>query len=133
MDEDKETFSEFTEDEKYANYCRLNSTMNDIIYHRTTPEWMTRHSELILQYRNWCSNYGRLYPDDDDTELRIKLSGIETFLNCLCAQIETYGKFNISVYYNLNDYFKFVVDYHNTTTEEDELVNLISGMKVTST
>jgi len=133
MDEDKETFSEFTEEEKYANYCRLNSTMSDIINNKVTPEWMTKHSELIQQYRNWCSNYGRLYSGDNNTELRIKLAGIETFLNCLCAQIETYGKFNLSVYYNLNDYFKFVVDYHIDTTEEDELVNLISGMKVTST
>lgn len=133
MEEEKETFSEFTEEEKYENYCRLNSTMCDIQYNRITPEWIKEHSEIIQQYRDWCSNYGRLYPDDDDSELRIKLTGIETFLNCLCEQLKKYGTFNISLYYNLNNYLKFVVDYHNVTSEEDDLVNLISAMKVSST
>jgi len=128
-----ETTKEYTEDERYENYCALSTAMDDIVNNKVNPEWIKKHSKTIMSYRDWISDYSEISPEIEDTEFRIKAEGIEFFLNCLCDQLKKYGTFDIGVYYRLNQYIKCVVDYRVPVNEEDVLSNMLSGMKVSST
>jgi hypothetical protein len=133
MEDEEQDNSPFTEEEKYENYCALSNTMNDILNNKVNYEWIKEHSKLIIRYRDWISDYSKISPEIEDGEFRIKAEGIEFLLNCLCDQLKKHGTFDINVYYRLNEYIKHVVDYKIPVNEENDLVNLISAMKVTST
>jgi hypothetical protein len=133
MQVEVETTKEYTEDERYENYCALSNAMNEIVNNKVNYEWIKEHSKLIIRYRDWISDYSKISPEIEDGEFRIKAEGIEFLLNCLCEQLKKHGTFDINVYYRLNEYIKHVVDYKISSNEEDELVNLISAMKVSST
>lgn len=133
MEEEIQHKTEYTHDEKYSNYCILVDAITDIQNNNITREWIVNHSHLIMRYRDWIHDYSKVSPEIDDKEFRIRLSGIESFLNILCDQLRKFGKFDIGIYYRLNQYIKYVIDHNTPISEEDELVNLISGMKVTST
>ena len=146
MEDECQTTKEYTEDERYEHYCALNNAMDDIIQtlnkyimgtdiinNKVTPEWIKEHSKLIIRYRDWISDYSQISPEIEDGEFRIKAEGIEFFLNCLCDQLRKHGTFDISVYYRLNQYIKSVVDYKVPINEENDLSNMLSAMKVSST
>ena len=133
MEDECQTTKEYTEDERYEHYCALNNAMDDIINNKVTPEWIKEHSKLIIRYRDWISDYSQISPEIEDGEFRIKAEGIEFFLNCLCDQLRKHGTFDISVYYRLNQYIKSVVDYKVPINEENDLSNMLSAMKVSST
>ena len=133
MEDEEQDNSSFTEEEKHENYCVLSNAMNDIVNNKVNYEWIKEHSKLIIRYRDWISDYSKISPEIEDGEFRIKAEGIEFLLNCLCEQLKKHGTFDINVYFRLNQYIKHVVDYKIPVNEENDLVNLISAMKVTST
>jgi hypothetical protein len=133
MEDEEQDNSSFTEEEKHENYCVLSNAMNDIVNNKVNYEWIKEHSRIIIRYREWISDYSKVSPEIEDAEFRIQAEGIEFFLNCLCDQLKKHGTFDINVYFRLNQYIKHVVDYKIPVNEENDLVNLISAMKVTST
>jgi hypothetical protein len=124
---------ELTDDQKFANYCRLVSTIHFIEEeHRITEDWMEEQKDYIKTIRNvFAEGFQNLNPEIKTKEFRTTANESETILNNLMMSIQYDKTFKVSQYHSflvrILKMLKIVCQHH---TEGDELCEFMQKMSL---
>ncbi len=128
MEPERHPVSDFTENERYNNFMKIMTTtqyLDDggII----TPEWLEEHKQLILQYRQWISDYTDVNDEIEDKSFRKCCEETETLLRQLCHSIWTTGKFSVQIYHLFIRHMKHMLE---VVYSEDILMDMMGGLSM---
>lgn len=120
---------ELTDDEKYANYCRLLETIEFIEKgSRVTEDWMEEHKNHIQTIRQrFAEGFQNINLEIKDKEFRKLANETETIINSLMVSIQYDKTFKVGHYYilltRMLSMFKIVCLYHGDGDQLSEFMN----------
>ena len=127
MDDDmRDSYSGFSDNEKYANYMEIINTIKFFESNgHISEDWMEENKWRIEKWRDWISDYSDIHPEVTDKAFRKACSDAETVLQYLIQCIRSTKTFDTKVYFILLNKLKYICD---SMFEEGELENLMSNM-----
>lgn len=111
--------SEFSDEEKHQNYCRIVRTI-DFLQNggRITEDWMIEHIEYIKLYRSWIPDFSSINEEREDREFRKCCQETETIMQYVYRTVHTSDYFDTKVYLLLVQHMKKICDM---IMDEDDL------------
>lgn len=128
MELEEHPVSGLTDDQRVNNFAKIMTT-NQYLDDggAITDEWMAEHKQLILQYREWISDYSIVNDEIEEISFRKCCSETEILLSQLCHSIWSSGTFNVKIYHIFMRRMKQILD---TIYTEDELSELLGGLSM---
>lgn len=122
---------ELSDDQRFANYCRLIQTINYIEEeNRITEDWMEKQKKFIDDIREGFSmGFQNVNDDIKDRQFRTTAQETEVILNSLLTSIQYDKTFKVSQYHSLLirilKLFKIANQHY---AESDELADFMQKM-----
>jgi len=127
-DETMDSYSGYSDTEKYQNYIQIVNTLKFFENNgHITEDWMEEHKWVIERWRDWINDYSEVNTDVTEKSFRKACSDIETLISYLIKSIRATKTFDTKVYYILLTKMKYICD---NLFEAEELEMLMNNMGV---
>lgn len=111
--------TEFTEEEKHQNYCRIVRTIEFLQNGgRITEDWLIENIEHIKMYRSWIADFSMVNEEREDREFRKCCQETETLMQYLSRTVNMSDYFDPKVYLIFLQHMKKLCDM---IMDEDDL------------
>lgn len=119
--------TEFTEEEKYQNYCRIVRTIEFLQNGgRITEDWLIENIEYIKMYRSWIADFSMVNEEREDREFRKCCQETETLMQYLSRTVNTSDYFDPKVYLIFLQHMKKLCDLMMAEDELEECMRMLS-------
>jgi hypothetical protein len=126
-DDEMDSPSGFTEEQKYQNYLQLIRAIRFIENReRITEDWMEDNKSTILRWRDWIEDFTTLNAEVEDETFRKKCRDAETIMQYLCHSIRTQKTFDPKTYLIFLHHVKYICDTLFTDAEMEEMMSMLS-------
>jgi hypothetical protein len=127
MDDDAmDTYSGYSDSERYQNYMQIVNTLNFFEKNgHITEDWMEENKWIIERWRDWIDDYSSINPEYTEKAFRKACCEAETLMSYLIRSIRSTKTFDTKVYLILLHKMKYICDSLFT---DDEIENLMNNM-----
>ena len=116
-------------------YQRLHAIIEDINSQpfTRTEEWYDEHNHILQSYNDHFNGFSNIHPEYESTEFRTNCTLLDTLMEKLLKEYDSYRWFSLYDYNRFNQTFVWVADYvFNTDDDDEEFSDMFGSLDILS-